>query len=93
MNTIRPEPFARKSWGRIFVTQESDVQRVRDIIQVLDQFEFEYLGKDLVAVYSTDCPLVYTHKFEMDKNALAQACLERGICVWMIDGQPDPLSY
>ena len=34
--------FSRKGYGRIFVENESDVQKVEDIIRELDEYEFDY---------------------------------------------------
>lgn len=35
--------FPRKGYGRIFVEKEEDIEKVKDIIRKMDEFEFEYL--------------------------------------------------
>lgn len=73
--------FDRKGYGRIFVQKEEDIQKVKDIIKGMDEFEYEYLPDDLIAVFSKEnMDAVYTHKFDdLDTNELTRKCWERGI--------------
>lgn len=42
--------FDYKGYGRIFVEKEKDIQKVKDKIKELDDFEYEYLPDDLIRV-------------------------------------------
>lgn len=84
---IPVDTFQRKTYGRIFVQKEEDVAVVLDVLKEVDEYEFShYAPKDLVGVYGDHKTLVYLHKFEMDKNAIFQACAARGVWVWCVDG-------
>ena len=82
------DKFRYKTYGRIFVAREEHVAIVIDSIKKVDDFEFTYMPKDLVAVYRPGGPnmLTYLHKFEIDKIALALECMDRGVWIWCIDG-------
>lgn len=72
--------FPRKGYGRIFVEKEEDIQKVKDIIRKMDEFECGYLPTDLITVFSPNIKrfnnhlnepkdhlwlsLAYTHKFD-----------------------------
>lgn len=73
--------FERKGYGRIFVQKEEDIQKVKDIIKEMDEFEYEYLPENLIAVFSPEnMGAVYTHKFDgLDTNELTRKCWESGI--------------
>jgi hypothetical protein len=81
--------LSRKTYGRIYVAKPEDVQVVKDTIKEVDGFEYEYMPEDVVAVFGTDDELVYLHKFEIDANALAKACMEKGVWIWIVDGVRD----
>lgn len=82
----------RKGYGRIFVEKEGDIQKVKDVIKEMDEYEFDYLPDDLIAVFSEEnMKSVYTHKFcDLDIQLLTRVCWERGIkmFVWygLLDG-------
>ncbi len=82
------DPFQKKTWGRIFIQESTDPERIIAIIRFVDSFEADYMPKDLIAVYRPDGKnqLVHLHKFEMDKIALMRACLAKGIWIWCVDG-------
>ena len=44
--------FPRKAYGRIFVEKEEDIDKVKEIIRKMDEFEYEYLTNDLITVFS-----------------------------------------
>ena len=67
---------AAKTHGRIFVSKQEDVEVVKKMIEKVDDFEFEYMPDNVVAVFGEDDELVYLGKFEIDINALARACME-----------------
>jgi hypothetical protein len=87
---LNPENMTRKTYGRIFVQTQEDVERVLRIMKEIDAYEFEhYLPEKLVTPFSTDASLIYLHKFEMDKNAICFKCWSESIPVWIVDGQQE----
>lgn len=79
------EQFGRKTYGRIFVKQSADVEKVCEIIRELDEFEYEYMPDEFVAVYdSTNCPVTYGHKFELDMDRLRFACFNEAVPVMLV---------
>lgn len=76
--------FDRKGYGRIFVEKEEDIQKVKDIIKEMDDYEFDYLPDDLIAVFSKEnMRAVYTHKFsDLDIQLLTKVCWERGLKIF-----------
>lgn len=84
---MREQPFQRKTYGRIFVAQDEQIELVEKIIGELDPFEAKYMPEVLVTIYSPGGknPLIYLHKFEMDIIALTRTCLEKGIWIWCVD--------
>jgi hypothetical protein len=76
-----------KSYGRIYVEKEEDIQRVKDIIKATDEFEYDYLPKDLIAVFEGKKEMTYTHKFDdLDINDLIIKCWNKGIkCFYIKD--------
>lgn len=73
--------FDRKGYGRIFVEKQEDIQKVKEIIKEMDEFEIDYLPDDLIAVFSEEnMKAVYTHKFsDLDTQLLTSVCWKRGI--------------
>lgn len=78
----------RKGYGRILVQKEEDIQKVKDIIKEMDDFEYDYLPDDMIAVFKTnDVKTVYTHKFDsLDLNELQIRCWEQNIPIMIIKG-------
>ena len=78
--------FISKGWGRIFVDEERHIPAVIEAIKAVDESELDYLGKNVIAVLGlNDQPkLVYTHKFEIDMDALTFYCWQRGIKIWCV---------
>lgn len=89
--------FTRKAYGRIFVEKEEDVQKVKDIIRKMDEFEYGYLTEDLITVFSPNIrrfpdhdpkdhlwlDMAYTHKFDsLNLNELQFRCWAAGIKVF-----------
>jgi hypothetical protein len=78
--------LTRKGFARIYTATPDDVAKVTALIQELDDFEFDYLPKGLVAPFSQFPKLVYTGKFDgLDVDWLTAECWKRGICVWVCD--------
>lgn len=80
--------FARKTYGRIFVRSDEDIDGVVGIVREVDSFEADYMPSTLVTTYKVGEPnrLVYLHKFEICKIELTRACLAKGIWIWCVDG-------
>ena len=83
---MRPDPFQRKTYGRIFVKRPEDVAIVDKTIEEVDPFEAGYAPGALVSVYAPGNGVIYLHKFEIDKVALIRACLAKGVWIWCVDG-------
>lgn len=78
--------FTRKGYGRIYCLNAADAEKVATIIKELDEFEYEYLPKDLIAPFSEYPKLKYTHKFDaLDLNMLTAVCWQRSIVIWCCD--------
>jgi hypothetical protein len=79
-----------KGYGRIYVDKHENIGAVIDIVEEIDQFEIDYLPKDLVAHISEYPEVVYTHKFDdMDLDILVALCWSRGIHIWVYDTSMD----
>lgn len=79
------EQFESKTYGRIFVLEDEDVATVDNIVKALDAFEHSYMPGDFIAVYdSTNCPVIYGHKFELDMDRLRFECLRVGVPVMLV---------
>ena len=87
--------FGRKSYGAIFTDSEENIESIRSIIKEMDEFEYEYLPKDMVREFCptmkgnvVSVPLCYTHKFDsLNLNELMLRCWQRGIRMWYIIGE------
>jgi len=81
MNTL-----TRKGFGRIYVENEGDIDKVKAIIEKMDALEYDYLPDGLIALYTDYPDVVYTHKFDdLDMDALTAICWARGIHIWVFD--------
>jgi len=83
------ERMQRKTYGRIFVAIKEHIKIVEDTIKEIDEFEVGYMPKEIVAVYGKDSELIYLHKFEIDVNALAKACMDKCVWIWVVDNVRD----
>lgn len=89
--------LTHKGYGRIYVDSEENIEKVKEIIKRLDEFEYDYLPKNMIAVY-TDFPnVVYIHKFsDLDMDGLTATCWGEGVKVWVFDAGheefPNPLK-
>jgi hypothetical protein len=77
-------PFVKKGFGRIYVTKAEDIKFVEKTIKQLDSFEWEYYPKGLTQVFEGKVELIFTHKFEIDMDALTEVCWQRGVWIWCI---------
>lgn len=77
-----------KGYGRIYVEKEEDIQKVKDIIKEIDEYEFDYLPENLIAVFSGKIDTVYTYKFcDLDIAVLMEKCWQSGIKMFCVDGR------
>lgn len=75
--------FTRKGYGRIFVTKQEDIWKVEAIIHDMDEFEYEYLPKDFIAVFDVQPESIYLAKFcDLDLDELTRRCWMEGIWIW-----------
>jgi hypothetical protein len=78
--------FTRKGYGRIYVTKQEDISRVKAIIEKMDAEELRYLPQDLIAEFSEYPKVVYSHKFcDLDLNGLQALCMKEGISIFCFD--------
>ena len=80
--------FSRKSYGRIFVDKEENVEKVKALIREMDEFEYTYLPDNFIATFEKSkrdgcMETVYTYKFDnLCTNELSRRCWEQGIMVF-----------
>jgi hypothetical protein len=83
MNTL-----SRKSYGAIYVNNIEDVEKVKEIIEEMDKYEFDYLPNELIKPFSEYPSVAYTHKFcDMDMDKLTAICWSKGIFMWVFDAR------
>jgi hypothetical protein len=77
--------FTYKGYGRIYTNPEH-IQEVKQIIQELDEFEYDnYYPEGLVGFWDDYPIVVYVGKFELDEEKFKQICKERSIPVFIFD--------
>ncbi len=80
--------LTHKGYGRIYVEKTADIDRVKEIIREMDQYEYDYLPVDLIAHHSAYPEVVYTHKFDdLDTDKLTARCWAAGIHIWVFDAK------
>lgn len=79
----------RKSYGKIYVAKKEDIQKVKDIIKQMDQYEYDYLPNDLISVFEGhdgSTRLTHTHKFDgLNINELMVKCWNEGIYIFCLN--------
>jgi hypothetical protein len=79
--------FDEKQGGRIFTDKVENIQKIKDILKAMDEFEFEYLPDDLISIYKNRFECVYNGKFyEVDLDELVSKCQANGIVCGYIIG-------
>jgi len=82
------DEFQKKTYGRIWVQEADQVEKVNALIKEIDAFEWDYLPDDFIAVYDGDLEdVIWGHKFELDIAKLTQECLFRGIWIACVTGR------
>ena len=93
--SIGTNHFTKKAYGRIYVMplpshsqvelgQGSLLERVEKIVRGVDEYEWGYYAKGLVALFNGKVELIYTHKFEPCMDTITLRCWREGISVWCI---------
>ncbi len=78
--------LSHKGYGRIYVDTQENIEKVKCIIKEMDDYEFEYMPKDLIAVYTEYPRTCYIGKFsDLDMDKLTAKCWAHGIKVWVFD--------
>ena len=78
--------FTRKGYGRIYVQERADIDRVSGIIFEMDEFEHGYLPPELITTFTNYPAVTFVHKFaDLDLDALAATCWARGIPILIVD--------
>lgn len=98
--------FPRKGYGAIFVENQEDVERVKNIIREMDEFEYGYLPENFIKPFVVETTeisgkehyvlrLNYTHKFDdLDLNELLVRCWGQGIKAFCcMSGSSDLMYY
>jgi len=76
----------RKGYGRIYVKDEKHIERVKQIIKEMDQFEYEYLPEDLITTLDQYPKTAYTYKFDnINIDMLTYKCIKEDIIILCID--------
>lgn len=81
--------FTRKGYGRIFVEKQEDIQKIKDIIKEIDDYEYGYLPVDLITVFTKEnYESAYVHKFcDLDIGEVLKVAWERGIHCFVVFGK------
>lgn len=79
-----------KHEARIYTDKVENIEKVKELIKELDEFEYEYLPKDLIAVFNGTIDYVYNGKFyDIDMDELMKRCWEKGIYVFYVIKQKE----
>ena len=54
----------RKGYATLYVKKEEDIQKVKDIIKEMDEFEFDYMPDTFIQVWNGEDKPCYTGKFD-----------------------------
>jgi hypothetical protein len=78
--------FTKRGFGRIYVADAQDIDRVSAIIKQMDAFEHGYLPQGFIAPFSEYPKTLYAHKFsDLDLNDLTAACFKQNIFIFCFD--------
>jgi len=90
-NGKRKLTFLRKGMGRIYTDSVTNIERIKEIIKEMDEFEYEYLPDNLISEFLGEIQHVYTGKFDdLDLDELMKRCWNEGIYVFITF---DPNEY
>lgn len=81
------DKFEEKQFGRIYTDTTENIKKIKDIIKQMDQFEYEYLPKDLITVYKGYFSCEYVGKFDdLNLDELINNCKKKNIPCGYIKG-------
>ena len=84
----------QKGESRCFVFNEEDIEKVKEIIKQISEFEFDYLPDNWIAVWRGDeKDLVYNGKFDIDIPKLTEECGRVGIGIMIRSTNIDDSWY
>jgi small-conductance mechanosensitive channel len=86
--------FIRKTQGRIYVNYLDDIQKVKDEIKEMNEFEYEYLPNDFIVLFNKYPETVYTGKFDdLDIDELTARCWKKGIYIFCYNEKDKDYNY
>ena len=72
--------FDRKNYGRIYVSKEEDIEKVKELIGQVDKYELDYMPDDFITVFDGKIKAKYTHKFcDLDMTKVLEKAWQQGI--------------
>ena len=78
--------LTRKGYARIYCEADRQVEIIKGLIKQMDEFEFDYLPRDLIAPFDEYPKVVYTGKFDaLDVDELTAICWQGGMHIWVFD--------
>ena len=82
--------LSHKSYGAIYVNDPKDIEKVKEVIKEMDEFEFDYLPSELIKPFAEYPDVCYTHKFsDLDTDDLTAKCWTKGIMIWVFDARTE----
>ncbi|MCP3966669.1 MAG: hypothetical protein GY718_10015 [Lentisphaerae bacterium] len=78
--------FTRKGYGRIYVQNYEAINVVKEMVEDMDAFEYDYLPDDFITLFEEYPKLVFTHKFcDLDIDELTARCWDKGVPIFCFD--------
>jgi len=75
----------RRGESRCFVFFKEHIEKVKEIIKNIDDFEFDYMPEDWVTLWKENCEdRVYNGKFNINLTKLYTECGKKGIAIIVV---------
>lgn len=69
-----------KHQARIYTDKQENIEKIKEVIKEIDDFEAGYIPKDLIAVFDGKIEYVYNGKFyDIDMDEVMKKCWAKGI--------------
>lgn len=82
--------LSHKSYGAIYVNNPNYIDKVKQVIKEMDEFEFGYLPEELIKPFQEYPNVSYTGKFsDLDMDDLTARCWAKGIMIWVFDAKEE----
>ena len=79
-----------KHEARIYTDRPENIAKIEEIIKEIDNFEYEYLPHNLIAVFNGKIDYVYNGKFyDIDMDEVMKRCWEEGIYAFYVIKQKE----